>query len=211
MAKDKEVALVVTEEALQKSLAELEGVKPVEPVKEEPKVVVEPLQKTAAQTVADNGSEAMRKALDISPILREHVGLVGIHVDQALETLQKSLQGAAERDFAIIRVLEKQGQIIEELRKTIAEFGKQPTAPAAERQPQTTKVDVLKKSAGVQGADAEPKVNKARVMEGLTQLAKSAGAGTPEFQRYSSAIAKYESTGQISDRDLLDATKALKA
>lgn len=210
MSKEKEVVPVITEEALQKSLAELEGKVelPVPPA--EPKVAIEPLEKTAAQSVAENGSEEMRKALDVSTILREHVGLVGIHVDQALEAMHKSLQGAAERDFAIIRVLEKQNVTIEELRKTVAEFGKQPTAPAAMRQPQAVVVDVLKKAAGAQ-PDGEKKVSRASLIAGLEKLAKSAAPGSSEFNRWALVTAKFESTGQISDRDLLEATKAATA
>lgn len=209
MANEKEVVPVITEEALQKTLAELEGA--VEEIKPpaDPKVVIEPLRKTAAETVADNGSEVMRKALDVSTVLREHVGLVGIHVDEALESMHKSLQNAAERDFAIIRVLERQGETIEELRKTIEEFGKQPTAPAAARKANTVVVDVLKKTAGV-GAD-ERKITRDQVKQGLEMLAKTAGAGTPDFMRYVTAISKFESTGQIADRDLLEATKAVKS
>lgn len=205
--KNEQVVPVITEEELQKSLATLEGKKDEPVVPAEPVVAIEPLKKTAAQTVAENGSEEMRKALDVSTILREHVGLVGIHVDATLEALHKSLQGAAERDFAIIRILEKQNMTIEELRKTIETYGKQPTAPAVERKVNTQPTDVLKKA-----ADGEaPKISKEMVKAGLEKLAKTAGAGTQDFERWARVTAKFESTGQISDVDLLEASKASKA
>lgn len=207
MEKKEQVVPVITEEDLQKSLATLEGKKEEVEAPKEPVVAIEPLQKTAAQTVADHGSEEMRKALDVSSILREHVGLMGIHVDASLEALHKSLQGAAERDFAIIRVIEKQNETIESLRKTIEEYGKQPTAPASDRKVNTPPVDVLKKTAD----GSTPKVSKVQIMTGLEKLAKAAGSGTPDFERWARATAKFESTGQISDVDLLEASKAGRA
>lgn len=210
MATEKEanVVPVITEESLQKTLAKIEGVKEEPKATPEPEVAIEPLKKTAAETVVEKGSEQLRKALDVSDVLREHVGLIGLHIDGALETMHKSLQASAERDYAFTRIVEKFAGEIEELRKTIEAFGKEPTAPASERAVRTHPVDVLKKSADA--ADGAGRVTRSQIQAGLEKLAKACAPGSTEFSRWTQVVAKYESTGQISDADLLEASKAIK-
>lgn len=204
----------VTEEDLLKSLTDLETKKPAEgEVKTDPVVEVAPLEKTAKDAIAETASEELKKALDVSSVLREVVSLLGGHQDVSLGALQKSIQAGAERDLAVIRVLGDLKKSIDENTAAIKAFGQEPGKPAAAAAITVTTTDVLEKS--VKEAPAGKPAEQAaavrrKVLVGLETLAKSASdAGdNAAAMSISHATAKFESAGEISDQLLAKAVAA---
>lgn len=195
---------VVTEEELRKSLAALEGVAPVVTPPAVPVVETPGVAKAADKIKA--GSEELRKALEVSPILKEVTTLLGAHVDTSLETLQKAVHESAQRDLAVIRVLEVLKKAIDGLVEKVATIGAQPGAPVTP--PFVASSSVLKK--GTDGA-VDPVAAKATVLRGLEKLAKSAVMGSVDQSAAIQATAMFESTGQIKDEMLQKALAATKA
>ena len=219
---DTKAGAEVTEEQLLKSLQKLEGKAEDETEEEEKEasITAAKLTKSTGDTVQELASEDLQKALEISETLGEFAGLVGLHVDGALEALEKSLQGAAERDLAIAGVLEKMATTIEELTKKVEEYGAQPTQ--AKSKTSATKTDVLNKSADDGKKPTEEmsqeelvksaQSRKRQIMAGLETLAKTAQEKEDETtaQEFTKALIKFESTGEISDYHAARAIKQVE-
>jgi len=200
---------VVTEEALLKSLTDLEAKAVVPAPAADPAVAVETLQKSASDTLSDMASPSLRKAMDVSEVLEESIALMGVHVDRSLEALQKSIQGSAERDFAIVRVLSDLRKSIDANSEAIEKLLNQPSAPASTRPVTVDNGQVLTKSVhSTTEAPTKAKDIRQGVLNGLERLVKSATANGSEGARLSSALIKFESTGVISDADMAAALKA---
>lgn len=195
----------VTEEDLLKSLGDLENKKPEE---ETTTVItgveIASLEKSAADKVKEEASAELKKTLDVSSALSEICSLLGAHMDDGLEALQKSVASAAERDQKIIAVLEKFQKSIDELGEKIAEFGGQPAKkPAAKVIDGDVKTQVLQKSLPGEGDGELSKINRHDVLHTMERLAKSAD-NQPDSQRWVNAAVTFESTGQVNNRDLLE-------
>lgn len=200
------VAETVIEEAdLLKSVQAIESkAKGEEPAAEpatpaEPKVKTAAVEKSLKDTIEDEGSEDLKKAIEVSPVLKEFADLVGLHVDGALKTLEKSLNGAAERDLAVVGALEA-------LSKRIESFGDEPAAPAKDR-PVTTKEQPLAKSADAPADPTEPEqpgnaIPREGLFSALESLVKSAGNDRALADRWTSAMVRLDSTGTLDPRDL---------
>jgi len=200
----------VTEEDLLKSLSELEGKKPEEEKKtpEELKVETAALEKSAADKIKDEASEDLKKALDVSSALSEITSLLGAHMDDGLEQLQKSVASAAERDVKIIAVLELFKKSLEEMKETIAAFGGQP-AKKPEAKVTTDAKDVLEKKAEGGDLDGEKaKISRPEVLQTMERLVKSCEE-EDDKRRWINAAVTFESTGQISNKDLLEVQSEL--
>jgi len=199
----------ITEEDLTKSLQALEG-KPAAAAEEiKPKVVATAaLAKSAAEHIADNASEELRKSLDVSAVLGEAVSLLGAHVDNSLEALQKSASAAAQRDLAVLGAFENLMKKVDDLAAKLEEFGKGvATAPKS-----NATVRVLEKSVqGDQGGkgNEEKPLTRGVVLDVMSNLAKSAQAGSMEAKRWTQATIKFETTGEASNADLLAVKKEL--
>lgn len=193
----------ITEEALLKSLTDLEGkkedTKPTEPV-----VVTAPLVKSVKEVITEKATEQLRKAMDASGALKDFGALIGLHVDESLATLQKSIQAAAERDNKMISVLVDLKKSIDANTVAVKEFGAQPTIPAAGKPVQVGKQEILQKSTPVDG----PKIDRAAVLGSLTRLTKSASA-EPDRVRFMNAAIKFESTGSITDEVLMEVKREI--
>lgn len=199
----------VSEDELLKSIEELEGKK--EEKKEdlpEPTVKAEELKKTVQDTVEEKGSETLKKALDVSETLSEFAGIVGMHVDEALQTLQKSLQGSADRDLAFTRVLTNMQKSIDSLAAKVEAFGEEPG-----QEKSVNREEVLEKGTGGEkdGEKKQPKPGEVRkqVIVGLQELAKHA-KDEHETNAIIRTTATFESTGKISDTDFARAMGAYK-
>lgn len=206
---------VVTEEDLLKSIKALETkVDEPEPDVVEPKVEVETLGKTAAETIKEGASDKLKKALDVSEALTEITGLLGSHVEAGIEALAKSVQGSAERDLAFTRVLLDMKKSIDDLGEKITSFGEAPSTPVSKQAPAATETELLVKTSGVSGGnkkDLDPRVFRKQISGGLEQLAKKADKGSPEATKYINAAVKYESTGVIEDLMLAEVRDLYKA
>jgi hypothetical protein len=207
--------VVVTEEDLLKSLRKLEGVadEPAAGTKVVKIVRAEQLMKSLSDRLEEEGSEVLKKSLDVSTPLAEFADLVGIHVDTSLTALQKSLEAAANRDMSVIAVIEKLAKSIETLTAKVEEYGAQPNGKPRSTGGDSTKTEPLEK--GLKGGDGTPKPEdaskvKRQVLEGLEILAKSHAAGTPESQRWTTAAIKFETANAISDSDLNRALAAVR-
>lgn len=214
MTQSQSTPAVVTEEFLIKSLTDLETKVPaVQKDPETPTVAVETLTKSAADALAAQSSAPLRKAIEVSEVLRETVEILGDHVDQSLAALQKSIQSGAERDLAIVRVLGDLRKSIDANTEQIASLMNAPAAPAATRPVTVTTGQVLTKSVQptqTPAASVDPRAVRQTVLNGLETLVKSAAANKDQASvaRYSQALVKFESTGTISDADMAAAAKA---
>lgn len=202
----------ITEESLVKSLAELEGkVVTTEPATTAPVVEVAPLAKKAGDTLSELGSENLKKALDVSEVLDEAVALMGVHVDRSLEQMQKSIALAAQRDLGILGVLTALKKSIDDNTETVKKLLDAPAAPAGTRPVVTDAGQVLTKSVVTEPIAASTPATaadlKKSILDGLETLVKSANVTSSEGARLSSALVKFESTGQISDADMTAALK----
>lgn len=194
----------VTEEDLLKSLSDLEGKKPEEKEPEaQAPVETASLEKSAADKVKEEGSDELKKALDVSSALSEITSLLGAHMDDGLESLQKSVAAGAERDVKIIAVLEKFQKSIDELSEKIAEFGGQPAKKPESKTETTPKTEILEKSTETGDAGEVPSFNRKAVLGTMERLAKST-ENQDDRQRWVNAAVMFESTGQISNQDLLE-------
>lgn len=204
----------VTEEDLLKSLSDLEGKKDEKKEeKKEPVIETAALKKSATDALAEGASEELKKSLDVSDTLKEITNLLGAHVDSSLETLQKSIQAGAERDLKMITVLTELKKSIDANTAAIEKFGETPAGkPAAVKTPAGgATVEVLKKSTtGGEGGEQQPaKIGKKDVLTVMESLVKSCTKGSGEEKRWIDATIKFESSGQISNADLVEVQKKL--
>lgn len=193
----------VTEEDLKKSLAQLEGKTEEKPAATEPVVVTSKMEKTAAKALEETASAGLKQVLEVSDVLREVTNLQGLHVDNTLEVLQKSIQEGAERDLAVIRILQNMQKSIQDLAGKVEEFGKTPVGKVV-APVQTVQEQILLKSA----ADKKS-LTKGQVLSALEGMAKSASNAGDEA-KYTNALIKFDSTGQISDQVLLEVQREWK-
>jgi len=202
-------AAAITEEDLIKSLRELEGKKDEPAAATAPtEVTTSTLTKTAKEVVAEQGSEELKKAINVSSVLGEAVSLMGLHVDQSLKVLEKSIKAGGERDLSFASILTSMNKTIETLAEKVEAFGKEPTASATQR-PVTAKTgEVLAKSADGDKPELKPEAVRAQVLAGLLNLQKTAPMGSQEQAGYVNATVKFESTGSIDDLTLAKAMKA---
>jgi len=204
--KDETKTDVITEDALQKTLAKLENKedKP-EDKKQDPIVKTPEIDKTLTDKVKNDAPETLKKAMDVSKVLKEFVEITALHVDATLEMLQKSIQAGAERDNSVIKILEKNAERIEKLEERVEKFGNTPA-----NDPKTVTADkVLTKD----GGEAKPEKKFGR-QETLAQLMKMAMDAKPESQearRWSLAVTRYETSGTIKDEDLPEVHRQLVA
>jgi ABC-type transporter Mla subunit MlaD len=195
----------VTEEDLLKSLADLESKEPEKKPAADPKVETATLEKSARDKIDEEASEELKKALDVSSALSEITSLLGAHVDDSLEALQKSVHASAERDMKIIAVLEKFQKSLDGFAEKLANFGGQPAkAPTAQAATgDAGNVETLRKSIpDADKAAAAGKLSRQAVLGVMEELAKSA-SNEGDKGRWVHAAIKFESTGQISNDDLL--------
>jgi hypothetical protein len=197
---------VITQEDLTKALSELETPKQEEQVVVEPKVEVAKLEKSAETVITEQGSENLKKALEVSALLKEVTGLMGQHVDASLETLVKGLNDAADRDRRMIAVL---GELKKAIDANTAALEKVFEAPArTEKSVKVERTEVLQKNVQPQGEKKELTAreqfvqSKQRVLAGLETLYKSLEPTDPEFGRVAQALVMFESTGKIADEML---------
>jgi len=200
----------LTEESLLKSIQDLEA-KKEEPKAEEakPEIKTAELEKKASDVVESGASEDLKKALDVSETLKEFADLIGTHVDDSLNALQKSVHAGAERDLAIVRVIKSLGERIEALGDKIEAYGQEPTSPAKAREIKAKAEEVLEKSGESAKSESKPDFKAARgnLMAGLEHLVKN--AATPDdANRYTHTLIKFETTGQISESDFAAAKGA---
>lgn len=201
--------VTLTEEDLLKSIREVAGKPPIPETPAKKTVAVTRLAKSFGETLKEKASPGMSKALEVSELLQEFAGIVGAHVDNSLEQLSKSLSGSAERDLTIAEALMELKKSVDKNTDALTKFGQTPGASAAATPISAEKSDILMKSVGRDG-NVQPMVVRKHVLSGLENLAKSVKPGTPEQSKYSQALIKFESTGQISDADLAAAQHAFK-
>lgn len=187
---------VIEEGDLLKSIKEIEtkakgDEKVEEKVDPDPKVATAEVE-GLAKTVDAEGSDELKKGLEVSSFLKEFVDLCGLHIDNALSTLSKSLNATAERDNAFLKVIEAFGTKIEGLAKSVKDFGDLPTAAAGTKKPGTVKEEVLEKGAEKEG-DPAAKLSQAEIFTSLESLVKSA-SDTATADRWSRSLIKYDST-----------------
>lgn len=197
---------VVTESDLQKSLERLEGKKPGKT--DAPPTVTAGVaeRKTVEQTVTEKGSEQLRKAIDASSVLAEFTQLVGLHIDEALDVLQKSVQQAAVRDLSVIGLFEGLKKSMEDgftaVGSKLTELAAQPARPVG-KAALTARPSQIAARPG-EGAEGEhedaPEVTRQQIGQALFELAKSADGS--EKGGLMQAVATFESTGKCSDQVL---------
>lgn len=205
-------AETVTEEELLKSVEALEAKTEKKPEEEDPekKVETQILEKTVSEVVEEKASEELKKALEISETLAEFAGLIGAHVDESLEALQKSVAAAGDRDLAFLKVLTALKKSMDGMREEIAKFGEQPgTAKSVLTDEKTDKTEILQKTVDDGEKAKDPVRAKKQIQMGLDTLAKSAEEA--ERPHFLNAAVKFESTGHVEDIDALRAMQALKA
>lgn len=219
---EKEVEVISADDLL-KSIQELEAGREDEPKGPRQKAEKTEIQR-ASDTVEERASGPLRKALDVSETLEEITSLLGLHVDNALDELRKSVDGAAERDLAIARVLKDLKKSVDGLAAKVEQFGRQPGRPAGSftgagrpNAAADTKSEVLEKSAsGEQKSDGEQTPEQKRIqtrrqiLSGLTELVKNAAQGSAEQSEFTRAAITFESAGQIKDEVLAKALAAYK-
>jgi hypothetical protein len=208
-------APVVTQDALLKSLQDIEklakGETIEEPAPPAPKVEASPEIKPAATTVEESASEDLKKGLNASPLLKEIVGTLGKHVDDTLSDLRKSLDNQAARDLAITGALESMVKSLGTISEKVETIGKTPAAPASARPVTAKPGEVLEKSetAPEAGSAEEDPIKRAAaakrlVLGGLEKLVKSS-TDAMDQKRFTTALIKFESTGEIDDVVLAEA------
>lgn len=205
---DKEVQ-VLTESDLLKSIQALDPTTKVAPEPEPtPQVKTAALNKSLNETIKTNGSDNLRRVLDVSSALRDFSDVVGQHIGELIEPMNKSIQAGAERDLAIIKVLQSLQKSIDDNTKAIKAFGKTPLdgkTPGVT----TTKADLLQKSVSSQPVEIDPARAKRLVSAGLERLVKSLPPGDSRAQEYINAAVQFEATGQISDAMMVAAKEAM--
>lgn len=190
----------INEDDLMKSLRELEATPEVKEEVKEPVVEATKLEKKVADTIEENGSETLKKSLDVSDSLSEFASLIGDHMDTSLQVLQKSIQQSAERDASFIKIMTTQSAQIEALTKSLAEFGEKPTG-TTKTKTSVEKTEVLEKSVSGDGGSKEPRITKPQIMTGLLELQKNA-TDPNQKQEYTNALVTYESANHIEDHML---------
>lgn len=202
---------VVTQEDLAKSLAELEG-KPAAAAAAvaKPEIRVVDDTKKTVTVVREGASEHLKKAIEISDVLAEFVGLIGSHSDEVIETFGKSLNDAAERDYALVRVIEGLKKSLDANTETLNALMNKPGRPAAAALDGGAKILPLNKSldATDPNAKTDPAVLRKSIIVGLEKLAKSYPAGSPDSQAWIKKTLQFESAGKLSNEDMASALSA---
>lgn len=176
----------------------------------EPEVETARVEKSLTETVEAEGSDELKKAIEVSPFLKEFTDIVGLHVDGALKALEKSLNAAATRDLATVGALGALAGQVESLAKSVSEFGDKPAAPASAKQPSTSKEEVLEKSAGSEAGEpgaetpAGSGLNHPQVYAALESLVKRADekGDRTEADRWTRAYVKFDSTKTLDQAEL---------
>lgn len=199
---------VISEEDLLKSIQELESDAEKTPTKPQPPTVEKvELKKSTADSLREQATGATKRALDVSDVLTDLVGLMGKHNDDALTTLQKSINAGAERDLAIVKVLVDLKKSVEVLTDRIETYGQEPRRPRS----RLSKDDVLEKSTDGGPVKLDPRTAKRQITQGLEILAKSLAPTDPKYMDVQQAAIRFEATGVIDDRYIAAAQKALSA
>lgn len=199
----------ITEEELKKSIEELAPVKEDEKKEEVVKeVVVTPIMKKAEETLKEKASIPLQKSLEVSNVLAEFAGVMGLHVDACIETINKSLDQAGQRDLAFLKVMQKFGEKLDELGAKVDKFGEKPL-------PAQTKIvskdgEVLEKSAAEKPKSPAKTPADARklILKTLEKKALEQKPNSSEFGKYQRATTKFESTGVIDDEMLAEVVEA---
>lgn len=204
---------VIEEDALLKSIQDIEAKASAEPEKTEtptpdPTVKTEGLEKSAGDAVAEGASDDLTKGLDVSPLLKEITDTLGAHIDTSLAALGKSITASAERGVALVKALGAVAEQVGRLETKVAEYGNQPTAGAGERAVQTPATEALAKTAGTGDEPAAASAANAQIpqavlfsaAESLMKSAKAAGDTAAEDHWTHTAI-KIDATGQLSEAD----------
>lgn len=175
---------LVTEEDLLKNLKNLEGAADDEELDEDGKpkkkkkdmekhVETAAIGKTMVEVINEKGSEALKKALDVSVVLTEFTSLLGAHVDHSLEALEKSIAAGAQRDLRFITVLEKFQKSIEALGEKLEAFGKAPAGKPAAAVGDKDQKEVLNKNLNGSEVAGEKKLDRGLIVGALTKRGKS--------------------------------------
>jgi hypothetical protein len=205
----------ITEDDLRKTLDVLEkkDETPTEAEKEE-KVVTEKLEKTAVEAVDEGASEKLKKAMSENDAFREAVGLMGVHVDTSLETLQKAIESGAALTLQTVRVLEKMTGEITAVGEKLEKFGDKPAgSPKVAVTENATKVDgkteVLEKT--VEGeADKENAWmrDKNVVLQVMQKMVESTVGSNPDKAgQIGRAAIMLETSGRL-EKDMATLVKA---
>lgn len=200
--KDETKAEVITEESLQKTLESLENKENKEEKKPDPVVKTPTVEKTLTDKVKNEAPENLKKAMDVSKALKEYVEITALHVDSALELLQKSIQAGAERDNSVIKILEKNAERMQKMEEKLENYGDKP-ASTPKSQVSTEKTEVIKKD-GDDKKDEKKQFGKRETLACITKMAMDAKQDTPEQKRWAQAVSRYETSGTIKDEDLLE-------
>jgi len=200
---------IVTQEDLLKTMNELSGKAP-EPAKEVvPEAETVTLTSTLEKTIGERGAETLKKALDVSPVLKDLAGTMGVHVDTVLQTFGKHINDQAKVNMAIVGAFSELKKSIDANTEAIKAMGAAPGAPAAAAGTEVVATEVLTKTADKQ-TKIDPKAAKEQIVLGLETLVKSMKPGDNKAAQYQAALIKFDSTGQISDAMLAEALKATK-
>jgi hypothetical protein len=200
-----EATPVVTEEDLLKSIQDLEAKAADTPKTPKPPSVAQvALAKSTTDAILEEAAPETRRALDVSDVLTDLVGLLGKYNDDALGTMQKSINAGAERDLAMVKVLGDLKKSVDDMGKKLEKFGGEPRQARS-----ATAEDLLHKAAPVQRID--PTTTRRSIVQGLEHLVKSLPSSDPRVGEFIQAAIKFESTGQIEDRHIQAAQKALAA
>jgi len=185
-------------------------------------VTTAPLKKTAEEVLKEQATQPLRKALDASSALQEFATIMGLHVDESLQSMQKSIDQAAERDLYVTQTLAKCVEVladvvarvdeaienpalaeeVKDLAKKIEEFGDKPV-----QKPKSQQAQVLQKT--VEEPAEKPALDRKGIVSALETLAKST-TNPSEATELLGAIATFESTGKINDQMLFKAMQASK-
>lgn len=205
-------AAIIDESTLMKTIQRIEAEAKGEDPEPEPEA--EPAVKSVearplADSVEEHGSQALRKSLDVSGVLREFVDVFGAHVDAVLGEFAKSLTNQNGYALALVGAIEGLQKRVTELAAKVEEYGGTPGTPPSAKAPGTQKSEALEKSAGTQPEDAKPELGKRHVLVGLESLVKNA-TNDEDRARFSDALVKFDSTGDISNPNLARAVKEFR-
>lgn len=198
----------ITAEDLQKSLAELTKSAEKEPTEETPvekaveqKPAEVKLAKSTAQAIAEDGSEDLKKTIDVSTVMADFANVLSKNTDNVLGELVKTINANHAINVEMVKALGAANERIESLEKTVAEALNLPQTPKA------AKEDVLeKKVANTEMPGGEAKLAKSageikdQVNNALLALRKTveAGGDTDKLARLDNSIVEFDVTSDVA-------------
>lgn len=157
------------------------------------------LAKSALAALNLEGSDALKKSVEVSPYLQAHHEGSVEAIRVLADAVEKSQNATSGFNVVLAKAIVQVGRGLDDLRKSLDHWGDRPMSrPRSAQTPAQAKAQVIEKSFAGE-ADASERLSKGQVLSYLEAMHKSAPNGMASCgEDLMMAIAKFDSTQHMS-------------